>query len=212
VLGYGTDVVQPCMLGFDLYVKKMRERGGMLPLPNGGSVKLNIVYINLAGAGPFMADYSLVLAQYNLPQFIAVSTFPIITPAAPLVVALYKKIVSKDPAVLMANWGITQPFSYIVPTALFTDVPTSYLANLVEDAQSAIIVHPSVCETVGWSFSRRECIFMLTSSLAFRHSLLQLHVLSRAIRLRRSPGEHLPHSGLSLPGVQARSSSRRQEI
>jgi len=40
--------VQPHLLGLELYVNAMRARGGVLPLPNGESVQLNFVYINLS--------------------------------------------------------------------------------------------------------------------------------------------------------------------
>lgn len=45
-LPFGNSLVQPWMMAVDMYVKRMRGRP--LPLPDGQSVTLNFVYINLA--------------------------------------------------------------------------------------------------------------------------------------------------------------------
>ena len=45
---FATTFLQAHYLGVEMYVKRMRARGGSLPLPDGESVELNFVYINLA--------------------------------------------------------------------------------------------------------------------------------------------------------------------
>jgi hypothetical protein len=50
--------------------------------------------------------------------------------------------VSTDPSVLMATFGVTEPFTFIIPPALFLTDASIALANLFENNQSAVIVHP----------------------------------------------------------------------
>lgn len=45
VAGYGRNLAQPVMLGFDLYRDLLAERGNLIPLANGHNVTVNIVYI-----------------------------------------------------------------------------------------------------------------------------------------------------------------------
>ena len=164
--GYGTSFQQPYMAGINMYVKEMRARNP-LPLPNGQSVTLNFVYINMAnGWMPFIPNvipadaaiwnYDPEKTISGYPLFMGYSTaleFPgsFMYPGSPAIPALgmpafdpgyIHKVVSTDPTVLKAEFNITEPFTFIVPPPLLLLGPTTYLANLVEDAQSHIIIHP----------------------------------------------------------------------
>lgn len=144
VAGYGTSIIQPYMLGIDLYVKLMREKqNNVLPLPTGESVNLNFVYINLAGANgtATFADYSKVYASNNVPTFVITTTYSG-TGYSAFDTGLMADVLSQNTTVLKDKFNITQPFTFVVPPSLFLDTPTVTLVNQVEDAQSHVIVVP----------------------------------------------------------------------
>jgi hypothetical protein len=146
--GFGAAFVQPYMLGVELYINAMRARGNILPLPNGESVELNFVYINLANmhlpAGLPMpdhpgdtiptswGDWNYDVAFQGVPYFLYLaqtdyvpgsfvypgSIFPY--PAPP---GMLYRLISKDPAVL-AEFGVTEPFTFIIPSIMMLEDAT----------------------------------------------------------------------------------------
>jgi len=156
--------VEPHLLGLELYVNAMRARGGVLPLPNGESVQLNFVYINLAnsplppglpnpdGSGPVPVEWThwnYDLTFQDVPYFIYLSQASNV--AGSLVYAgdrffnfppgIMHRLISQDPAVL-SEFGVDRPFTFIVPSAMTLESTTAIMANLVENDRSHIIVHP----------------------------------------------------------------------
>ena len=118
--------IQPYNLAIELYVDMMRARGGQLPLPSGQNVTVNYVYINVASN----ANYAALHPSLNVPVFMLTPTL------------IPSTVFSTNSSVLLANYGISTPFTYVVPSLLTLDSFTIPSLNLIEDAQSHVVVHP----------------------------------------------------------------------
>ena len=156
---YGTSFVQPAQLAIDLYVKMMRDRGGVLPLNSGINVTVEFVYINL-NLAVLPLDYGSTETLSNgYPLTMVASTFPpgTLGPGTESLSAsyagnstlgippgLYRLATSTDITLLQQHFGISQPFTYLVPAVFTQEEGFVELANLVEDAQSHVLMAPFI--------------------------------------------------------------------
>ena len=93
-------------------------------------------------------NFAAVDPATNFPLFMVITQSATIpggaaftgTPALPWA-GLFKRVTSQDPAVL-AEFGVSSPFTFIIPTPLLLSASSVALYNMVEDAQSAIVIHP----------------------------------------------------------------------
>ena len=159
--GYGSSLVQPAQLGMDLYVTMMRARGGVLPLPSGINITMEFVYINLAGGdypAPSYASYAAPdLAAAGYPKFMVADSYPL-TPesanvwhnsaafpgdaAAGIEPGLFYQATSLNETLLKDKFGIDAPFTFLTTAILTLEESIAALGNLVEDAQSHVVVVP----------------------------------------------------------------------
>jgi len=139
--GFGTSLIQPAMLGMDLYVSLMREQG-FLPLTNNAHVTLNFTYINIADNVP-AAAYADVDAESGIPLFLIGTAY-----AANATGGLFDQVVSQDTTLLRAAFGVTQPFKFIIPPVpLLGPLLAHELVQRVEDIGQAIVIHPFLSGT-----------------------------------------------------------------
>ena len=144
--GY-TALAQPAQLATDMWVKMMKARDGNMSLPNGSIIKINPVYINVAAP---TGGWDVEFMDTGVPLFMIAGTYPGFPGSASdpsdapdgTPIGIFRQVTSTNITTLSAKFGITQPFTYIIPPFLMLDAPTNVLANLVEDAQSHIIIHP----------------------------------------------------------------------
>lgn len=155
--GYGSALVQPAQLGIDLYVKMMRDRGGVLPLPSGINVTMEFVYINLAG-GRYPASYAAEdLGAAGYPKFMVADSYPLTHETADvwqnsaafpgdadagIEPGLFYQATSQNLTVLKEKFGIDQPFTFLTTAILTLEESIAALGNLVEDKLSHVIVVP----------------------------------------------------------------------
>jgi len=168
--GYGRTFIQPHMLGVDLFIQQMRKQGNVVPLSNANqSVSFNFVYINMGGLD-FSAVYANASASVSavpgttttttnysswgavdysnvgptgFPWFLTATTSRTIPTSAGYPGGMFWKVVSQDPAVLMANFGIDAPFTFIIPPSIFGSAASGTLLNLVEyPTPTAVVINP----------------------------------------------------------------------
>ena len=170
-----------------MVVDSMRAHGP-LPLPNGQSVTMNFVYFNLANkvlptipgvlsADQAQWDYSLDKLYNGYPIFLATTALPTVPGSFTFPgLAQYGlpagdafKLVSTDPNVLMATFGVSTPFTFIVPPALFLTDASVALANLFENALSAVIVHPFLGDREAFECDGLPAAVSLTPDCAARN-------------------------------------------
>jgi len=160
--GYGREFVQPHMLGVDLFVQNMQRQQPM-PLNNNQSVSYNFVYINLGGLD-FSGLYAYLVATNQTPPYdfstwgivdyanvgptgfpwhIVGTTSPQIPGSAAYPGGMFSKVTSQDPAVLLANFGITTPFTFIIAPPVMPGLAAGVLANYNEYlAPKAVLINP----------------------------------------------------------------------
>lgn len=160
--GYGRKFVQTHNLAVDMFVQRMRIQGA-LPLNNNQSVSFNFVYLNLGGLN-YTNTYSYLLSLGVKPAldfsrwgtvdythtsstgfpFHMVGTTSLNIPgSAGTPGGLFSKLVSQDASVLLENFGITKPFTFIIAPPLMLGAAAGVLGNYVEyPSPKAIIINP----------------------------------------------------------------------